>query len=167
MRISIAIIASIVAATPALASGFQDLASIDSSVARFTGAAIGQAGGAQAPVDRQMRLAQCRDPLLLEWYGTSQTAVRVSCPESWRIFVPVMQARAQPAAEVEAAAISRRDLLRVEAGGAGFRVTRQGEALEDGRVGQAIRVKLDDGSRQGRVVSAQVIEAGRVRVLIH
>tara|TARA_A100001391_G_scaffold7621_8_gene5021 strand:+ start:35399 stop:35908 length:510 start_codon:yes stop_codon:yes gene_type:complete len=152
------------AASPAAASGFHDLAAIDAAVARFAGAEIGQSGGAQAPVDRQMRLAHCAAPLALDWYGAGETAVRVTCPGSWRVFVPIMRTRsAVPVAE-EAPVISRRDLLRVEAGGAGFRVSRSGEALEEGRVGQAIRVKIDDGTRQGRVVTARVIEAGLARV---
>lgn len=148
----------------AAANGLHDLAAIDSEVAAFTGAPIGGAGGAQRPVDRQMRLARCNQPLTLDYYG-ARSSVRVVCPDagSWRVFVPLMQARA---AEQSAAVISRRDLLRVEAGGAGFRISRSGEALEDGAAGQMIRVKIDDGSRQGRIITAQVIEAGRVRVPI-
>jgi len=154
-------------ASPAIAQSgpFHDLSAIDNAVAQFAGAAIGQAGGAQAPVDRQMRLSACNRPLALEYFGSDNTAIRVTCPQGWRIFVPLMQVR-RDAVEVQAPAITRRDVLRVEAGGAGFRVARQGEALEDGRIGQSIRVKLDDGSRRGRIVTAQVIESGRVLVPI-
>lgn len=154
------------AATPALASNFQDLAGIDSAVVRFTGAQIGQAGGAQLPVDRQMRLAACQQPLALDWYGSTQTAVRVTCPGSWRIFVPLLQAPRAAVIEPQLPVVERNDLLRVEAGGAGFRVARQGEALEDGRVGESIRVKIDDGTYRGRIVNAQVVESGRVLIPI-
>ncbi|MEN7536793.1 flagella basal body P-ring formation protein FlgA [Aurantiacibacter flavus] len=154
------------ATTSVAASNFHDLATIDTAVARFAGAQIGQSGGAQSPVDRQMRLARCAAPLALDWYGAGETAVRVTCPGSWHIFVPIMRTRASVAAVEEAPAISRRDLLRVEAGGAGFRVSRSGEALEEGQVGEAIRVKIDDGTRQGRVVMARVVEAGLVRVAV-
>lgn len=154
------------AATPAAASGFHDLAAIDSAVARFAGAEIGQSGGAQAPVDRQMRLDQCAAPLALDWYGAGETAVRVTCPGSWRVFVPIMRTAASVSVAEESPVVSRRDLLRVEAGGSGFRVSRSGEALEEGSVGQAIRVKINDGTRQGRVVMARVVEAGLVRVAV-
>lgn len=154
---------ALLAAAPAAGNGFHDLASLDRAVASFTGAPIGQPGGAQAPVDRQLRLATCHQPLAIDRYGTD--AVRVACPAAggWRIFVPLLierAAHAEPAAPV----VARRDLLRVEAGGAGFRVTRQGEALDEGRVGDSIRVKLEDGTRRGRIVAAQVVESGRVRV---
>ena len=154
---------AVLLATPASATELHDLAAIDREVAAFTGAPIGRSGGAQAQVDRQMRLARCGQPLALDFYG-ARSSVRVVCPDpgSWRVFVPLMQARADEAA----AAISRRDLVRVEAGGAGFRISRSGEALEDGRVGAMVRVRIDDGSRQGRVIAAEVIEAGRVRVPI-
>ena len=150
--------------TPAYAAELHDLAAIDREVAAFTGVPVGGSGGAQAQVDRQMRLARCSQPLALDYYG-ARTSIRVVCPDagSWRVFVPLMQARGE---EAGAAVVSRRDLLRVEAGGNGFRVSRSGEALEDGRAGAMIRVRINDGSRQGRVIAAEVIEAGRVRVPI-
>ena len=157
------ILVAVLLATPAHATELHDLAAIDREVAAFTGVPLGGAGGAQAQLDRQMRLARCGQPLALDFYG-AHSSVRVVCPDpgSWRVFVPLMQARVEEAA----AAISRRDLVRVEAGGAGFRISRSGEALEDGRVGAMVRVRIDDGSRQGRVIAAEVIEAGRVRVPI-
>ena len=157
------LLVAVLLATPAYATELHDLAAIDREVAAFAGSPIGGAGGAQAQLDRQMRLARCGQPLALDFYG-ARSSVRVVCPDpgSWRVFVPLMQARAEQAA----AAISRRDLVRVEAGGAGFRISRSGEALEDGRVGAMVRVRIDDGSRQGRVIAAEVIEAGRVRVPI-
>ena len=163
-RAAIAIPLASLAAMPLAANGFQDLAAIDTAVARFAGAQIGQSGGAQAPVDRQMRLAPCAAPLALDWYGAGETAVRVTCPGGWRLFVPVLRTRASDPVAETPPVISRRDMLRVEAGGAGFRVSRSGEALEEGSVGQAIRVKIDDGTRQGRIVTARVVEAGLVRL---
>jgi len=162
------IAASLAAATapsPALANGFHDLSAIDREVAGFTGAAIGQQGGAQAQVDRQLRLARCTQPLSLERYA--QSAVRVTCQgvQGWRIYVPLLAVQTV-AARPQAPVISRRDLLRVEAGGAGFRVVRQGEALDEGHVGETIRVKVDDGSRRGRTITALVTGPGRVRVAI-
>ena len=163
MRAALFLTAALLA-QPATATELHDLAAIDREVAAFTGAPIGGSGGAQAQVDRQMRVVRCGQPLALDFYG-ARTSVRVLCPDpgSWRVFVPLMQARG---AEQAAAVVSRRDLVRVEAGGVGFRISRSGEALEDGRVGAMVRVRIDDGSRQGRVIAAEVIEAGRVRVPI-
>ena len=112
-----------------------------------------------------MRLARCAQPLSLERYA--QSAVRVTCQgaQGWRIYVPILAVRTV-VAQPEAPIVSRRDLLRVEAGGEGFRVVRQGEALDEGHVGQTIRVKVDDGSRRGRTITALVTGPGRVRVAI-
>lgn len=163
--IAIATLATLLVTTNAQAQGtrFHDPEEIDRAVASFTGAVTGQDGGARTAVDRSLRLARCDGPLQLEYYGHDKGAVRVSCPTfaGWRIFVPLAQTRMAEAAPV----VMRRDAVRVEAAGRGFRVARPGEALENGRPGQAIRVKIDDGTRQGKVVSARVIEAGRLEIL--
>lgn len=162
-RLLITAAAATLAATPALASGFHDLAAIDRQVAAFLGAGIGDPGGAQAPVNRQLRLVQCSQTPLLDWQGTDGQAVRVRCPDvdGWRLFVPVM---ASPRAAEEDPVVARRDLLRIEASGPGFRIARTGEALDAGHVGSLIRVRIDDGTRAGRVISAEVVAAGRARV---
>lgn len=166
-RFMIATMLATQVATPAHATGMQDLGAIDRAVAEYTGHPIGQPGGAQNAVDRQLRLQGCDGPLVLEWFGASRQTLRVTCSDQggWRLFVPIMAGSrsAAPSAPV----VSRRDPLRVEAGGSGFRISRAGEALEDGHVGATIRVRMDDGTRAGRIISAEVIEAGRVRVALN
>ena len=53
----------------AAAAGLADLDAIDRQVAAFTGAAVGQPGGAAAPVDRRLRLQTCTAPLAVNWNG--------------------------------------------------------------------------------------------------
>jgi flagellar basal body P-ring formation protein FlgA len=68
-------------ATPALAqAAYADLAVVDRAVAQFTGAPQGAPGGAAMPIDRRLRLAPCRVPLALGWYGTRRDTVEVACP---------------------------------------------------------------------------------------
>lgn len=149
-------------AVPAQAGELHQLTAIDQQVTIFTGHSLGETGGARTNVDRKLKLAQCRMPLALEWYGTQHSAVRVTCPDpsGWRIFVPLIEV----ATKITTPVVRRRDALRVEAGGTGFRVARQGEALEDGRVGEVIRIRINDGSRRGRIIAAQVVEPGRARI---
>jgi flagellar basal body P-ring formation protein FlgA len=128
---------------------FADLTTIDRAVEGFTGAPIGTPGGATGPVDRRLRLAQCRSPLALAWHGRRQDAVRVECPDagSWRIFVPL--ALGLQSASAAAAASSQSQQVLVERGqpvtialtGRGFTVQQSGKALEQGVAGQWISVE--------------------------
>lgn len=146
-------------AFPATAGGFEEPAAIDREVAQFTGAPIGGQGGAILPVDRRLKLAQCPMPLALEWYGRTNQTVLVRCPIAggWRIFVPV--GGAVTAAKAERA-IARGEVVAIAIHGRGFTVSRQGEALENGAVGQWIRVRPTGDKRDP--VRARVIEPGKV-----
>ena len=153
---------------PALADPFQPAAAIDRQVAAFTGAQIGQPGGANMPVDEKLRLRACSVPLDLAWHGSARQAVVVSCGDAggWRIFVPTSTLAAAP----ERVLVQRRDQVRLEASGGGFSIARQGQALEAGSAGDWIRVQLDDPSARsrsaGKVITGQVQADGRVRVAI-
>ena len=148
------------AATAAQAST-QDLGGIDQAVARFTGAATGQPGGALLPVDRRLRLANCAQPLALEWHGNAERTVLVRCPAAggWRLFVPVdggqQSAKAQPV-------VARGEAVAIAIEGRGFTLSRQGEALEAGAVGEWIRVR--PVGAKGDAVRARVIQPGRVAI---
>ncbi|GGD64050.1 flagella basal body P-ring formation protein FlgA [Croceicoccus mobilis] len=148
---------------------------IDVAVAQFTGAAIGEEGGALYPVDRRLRLKSCGVPLALEWRGEERRNVIVHCPEEggWRIFVPVRaQAKAAASNSVDVSAapaavsqdvISRGDAVAIEISGQGFTVTRPAQALEDGAVGEWIRVRpISTDRRPAKVVSARVTAARTV-----
>ena len=159
---------TLAAAAPAPAAAFQDTAALDRAVADFTGVPIGRAGGARAPVDERLRLAQC-PTVALAWRTAAQDAVVVRCagPE-WRIFVPVLMPASQPAvaAGTSAAAvvpagppvIRRNDPVTVEAGTDGFSITREGIAMGDAAVGARFLVRVD-GARSP--VQATAVAAGR------
>jgi flagella basal body P-ring formation protein FlgA len=144
-------------ALPALALGlsppaaaqdarFADPAAIDAELAAFTGAPLGTPGGARHPVDRRLRLAACGSPLDLAWHGRRADMVRVECNAgtTWRIFVPV-NADGSSGGVIPAAApvavVERGQVIAIVIAGRGFSVAQQGEALEDGAIGQWIRVR--------------------------
>lgn len=150
---------AITVAAPTLAAGFHDLSSIDRAVERFTGAPLGSEGGARTPVDRRLKLAQCPTPVALEWYGSGNRTVLVRCPVSggWRLFVPIAASQAAaPARPV----IARGEMVSIAVQGSGFTVSRQGEALEAGAVGDWIRVRPAGEKREA--IRARVIQPGRV-----
>jgi len=164
MRAKLAVAAAALCATaaPAVAAGFADPAAIDSAVAQFTGAGIGAPGGARSPVDRRLRLAQCAAPFALEWYGKSRETVLVRCPEAggWRIFVPLAAGGSRPAGAVGPDVITRGEVVTITVRGSGFTLSRQGEAMEAGAVGEWIRVRAVD--KRGDPLRAQVLRPGLV-----
>lgn len=151
------------APSSAQSSPFHDLVAIDRAVAAFTGAGIGEPGGATLPVDRRLRLAACRSPLSLDWQGNRQDTVLVQCPDAggWRLFVATSgNARQAPAA---APAISRGEAVTITAAGEGFSVAQSGEALDSGALGSWIRVRT---SARATPIRARVERPGLVVVPI-
>lgn len=144
------------AAAPALAAApFQNTALIDRGVTQFTGRAIGEEGGARAPVDARLRLAACA-MVSMAWRAETHDAVVVTCTgPDWRLFVPVRLAAAPPraaaplvappqtAAERPAIVIKRGDPVTVAAQSAGFSITREGLAASDASVGARFLVRID------------------------
>jgi flagella basal body P-ring formation protein FlgA len=161
MRTTIALAASLMlgAAAPGLAAGLADPAAIDLAVAEFTGAEIGTPGGARSPVDRRLRLGACAAGLALEWYGRARDTVLVRCSGvgGWRLFVPLTTGGNQPGGPD---VVSRGDMVSITVRGAGFSLSRQGEALEAGAVGEWIRVR--PAERRGEPLRAQVVRPGVV-----
>lgn len=156
-------------AAPASANTFQSTAMLDRIVAQFTGKAIGEVGGARAPVDTRLKLAACAAPQL-EWRSEAKDAVVVRCMEpGWRIFVPVNALpRPKPAAAaprvsaVKAEPVIRRgDAVTIEVGSAGFSITRDGVAASDAAAGGRLTVKVDDRKPP---IQAIAIEPGRARL---
>lgn len=150
-------------AAPAIAASpgegaFTAALEIDRAVARFTGAGIGDIGGARRPVDPRLRLAFCPHDLALDWHGEPGRTVRVVCPTArgWQIFVSL-----NPAVKPEVAppAISRGDQITVEVRGNGFSVRQSGEARESGRRGDWIAIRLAHGEKP---LSARVERPGLV-----
>jgi flagella basal body P-ring formation protein FlgA len=152
--------AMIAAAAQASAAGFADPLEIDQAVARFTGAPVGADGGARLPVDRRLKLARCDAPLSLEWYGRYRDTVLVRCPVAggWRLFVPV-EANTVAAAPKEPI-VARGESVAIVVQGKGFTLSRKGEALEGGALGEWIRVR--PAGKRTDPIRVRVIEPGKV-----
>ena len=160
-KLALAVAALPRAAAPAVAASFADPAAIDRAVAQFTGAEIGAPGGARTPVDRRLKLARCPS-FALEWYGKSRDTVLVRCPEAggWRIFVPLAAGASHGAAVAGPDVVSRGEMVTITVRGAGFSLSRQGEAMEGGAVGEWIRVRPVD--KKADPLRAQVLRPGLV-----
>lgn len=158
-KFAVAAIALFGTAAPTLAAGFADPAAIDRAVVEFTGAQIGAPGGARTPVDRRLRLAACSAGLALEWYGRGRDTVLVRCPEQggWRLFVPLASGGTEQAGPD---VVARGEMVTITVRGSGFSLSRQGEALEAGAVGEWIRVRPAD--KRAEPLRAQVVRPGVV-----
>jgi flagella basal body P-ring formation protein FlgA len=163
MRISILITLLAAAAAPAFAAdGIIDHASIDQAIESFTGSPVGAVGGARAPIDRRLRLAACGD-VVINWRNPHQDTLVLTCRmgPSWKLFVPVVVDGRATARLADAGdqGISRGDIVTVQVKGEGYSVSQGGEAMEDGAVGNWIKVKLPG---KGEMLSAQVVRPGLV-----
>ncbi|HKR91732.1 flagella basal body P-ring formation protein FlgA [Novosphingobium sp.] len=159
MSLSLALVA---AAT--VSGAFADLDSIDRQVAAFTGAGVGEIGGALTPVDRRLRLRPCLNGVELSWRTALQESVIVQCADAngWRLFVPVRRAAPVPAAPA-ANAVNRGDAVSIAVSGDGFTVSQPGEAMEAGPVGAWIRVRpVSGGSAGGEPMRARIERPGLV-----
>lgn len=161
--------ALVAGATPA---AFQSTDTLDRLVEQFAGAPIGMEGGARAPVDKRLRLAACDAPQL-SWRSAAEDAVVIRCqgPQQWRVFVPVnalprpaapvVTAMPVPAVAKPATVIKRGDPVLIEAGAAGFSITREGMAVADAAAGARVMIKVDD---KRPPVAAIALEPGRARL---
>jgi flagella basal body P-ring formation protein FlgA len=135
---------------------FIDPAEIDRAVAEFTGAQIGEAGGARLPADRRLKLAACDAPLGVKWHGRMQNIVRVDCsrPNSWRIFLATSSVK--PAPDIPEV-VARGDPITVIVRGRGFSVQQSAEAMEAGAVGDWIAVRTQ---RRADAIRARIERPG-------
>lgn len=148
------------------AVSFQDIGGLDRAVAAFTSRPIGAEGGARTAIDSRLRLAPC-STVALAWRTESHDAVVVSCSgPDWRIFVPVIRPLAAPPTAARPALVAakaepvirRGDPVVIEAGSAGFSISREGVALGDAPPGGRFMVKVDDAKGP---VQAVALESGR------
>ena len=141
------------------AAGLTDPAAIDRAVSAFTGAAIGQPGGARQAADGRLQLPACPAPLAVGWHSPARNAVQVECtgPTSWRIFVAVNAVPTAGQAKPEAPAIKRGDAVTIMVRGRGFSVQQQGEAMESGAVGEWIFVRT---ARKADALRARIERPG-------
>jgi flagella basal body P-ring formation protein FlgA len=160
MRLSLAHALITLASVPAAGTPYISPAEIDRAVASFTGAMIGQPGGARQPADPRLRLAACAVPLALEWHSPARTSVRVECsgPVAWRIHIAIAPAAADSGS---AQAIKRGDHVMIVLRGRGFAVQHPGEAVEAGSVGDWIFVRT---ARRAEPLRAKIERPGLVIV---
>lgn len=161
------------AATPA--AGHVDPAQLDRAVAEFTGSALGSDGGAARRVDPRLRLRNCVQPLALSWRDARQTTVVMRCPDTggWQIFVPVLREATPATAKVAVpeeqsspVLVRRGDAVAISLAGRGFTISRTGEALEAGSLGEWIKVRpVSDKRRAEKPVLARVTRGGQVEVI--
>ncbi|HET8612662.1 MAG TPA: flagella basal body P-ring formation protein FlgA [Sphingomonas sp.] len=160
------------AASPALATagpdGFENLKLLEQRVVGALNADIGTPGGPVTHIDSRLKLKPCPTPATIDPPALGAVAIRCEAL-GWRIRVPLMKANAQvasggaaePAAAVQPVVIKRGDPVELTAASAGFTVSTDAVAQEDGRVGGRIRVKTD---KSGPVIMAEVVSVGHVRV---
>lgn len=164
MKRSLSLAASLlaaVAAVPAQAAAFADPAQIESEVAAFVGVSPAEVPGTLIPIDRRLRLTACARPLDLSWNGNRQDSVLVQCPQpgGWKLYVRLANqsqsaARAQPAP----AAVKRGEAVTVSLKGRGFTITQAAQSLDDGAVGEWVRIRVGKDSE----LQAQVLRPGAV-----
>lgn len=166
--IPLALAGSPLLAQPALPPA-QDLDQLEQIVVTTLGAEVGQPGGPMAPIDRRMRLAAC--PIGIQIDPPSASAVTVRCTTAgWRLRVPLMRATAATAnvgvadrpAPMATPDIRRGDPVQLVAQGTSYSISVDAMAMEDGRIGNRIRVS---SVSKGSPLFAEVIDVGRVRLL--
>ncbi|MEO9468430.1 flagella basal body P-ring formation protein FlgA [Parasphingorhabdus sp.] len=144
------------------AAEFQNIVQLDKIVADTIGADIGEPGGARSPIDRRLRLGNCPAAPTVE--GPVFGAAIVRCASlGWRIRVPLV---GETAAINGGSATSKREML-IRRGqnvtlvykGAGFSLSRQMIADENGAIGEMIAVRRD---RRSPRILAEVSGNGQV-----
>lgn len=153
---SLPLFAALASAQENRTRAYTDPAAIDQAVAEFTGATIGETGGARMAADRRLRLSACASPLATGWHGRAKSIVKVECegPESWRIFIATQPKQAPPEA---AKVIARGDPITVLVRGRGFSVQQTGEAMESGSIGDWIGVRTEE---RGDAIRARIERPG-------
>lgn len=156
-----ALIAALLAATGPV----QDLGALDWQIADFTGAAIGEDGGAIQPLDRRLKLRPCGAPVDIAWRSEQRDTLVLQCLDAggWRLYMPV---RPLPAAAAQAEpqiAVQRGDAVTISVAGQGFSISRPGEAMEGGAIGDWIKVRpAAPGNRRAETMRARITAPGVV-----
>ncbi len=158
VRAGFALLALVAGSHSANAAEFEDLAGIERQVATYVGGDSENLGDVLVPIDRRLRLAACPAALDIAWHGLRRDSVRVSCPLAggWRIFVRLAQPQQSLAATQPV--IRRGDAVTITLNAPGLSISRSGEALENGAVGEWVRVRV--GKDEER--RAQVLRPGAV-----
>jgi flagellar basal body P-ring formation protein FlgA len=140
-------------ATPPL----ENLDLLDARIAVYLGGTASDAGRRAQPVDRRLRLMRCGEGVLLD--PPALGAIAAYCPSrGWRVHVPLIGGAATEPAEI---IVRRGDAVRLAYLGTGFDVSTTAIALEDGRNGGMVRVKVPTGAS---VLTARVRGPGSVAI---
>jgi len=143
------------------AAGVEDLAALDQQIS-----AMLQTRGAKArPIDKRIRLARCPAPADITFQTAKTIAVRCAAI-GWRIRVAVASGgRADTgsigAPDQNATVIRRYESVELRIAGAGFAVTANAVAMEDGAIGESIRIKSPTFRTP---VAARVVGKGLVEI---
>lgn len=165
MRRLLVMPALLLASMAVQASGFQ---SVD-SIRKAAEGAVASAGQAQATLDANLRMPQCASPL--EASVQNSGSVEVSCPQGWRLFVPVKVRRSQTVL-VLSRGIAPGQPITADAFAAETRDTARinGAALSDPAqaVGQVARRMLSPGAvlTSNDLVAARLIRRGDTVALV-
>jgi flagellar basal body P-ring formation protein FlgA len=147
-------LATIATASVGTPPALENLDQLDQRVAAFVGS-----GKSAMALDRRLRLPACNSSAAIEWADVQSLAVRCAAP-AWRVRVPL--ASPEPGLRTESirALVKRGDVVEARYEADDFDITTYMVAMEDGRKGDAIRVKNPDN---GRPSVAVVTDAGAVR----
>jgi flagellar basal body P-ring formation protein FlgA len=146
-----AVLLSLLISANAVAGDFQSLDAIDARAAHAAGSTV-------RPVDRRLKLASC--PETLQADPPAMGAVAIRCASlGWRVRV-VVEGKAALAASTPMI-IKRGDPVSVNFVAEGFSVTTSGIAEGDARIGERVRVRVE---QKANPVMGEAIEAGSVRV---
>jgi flagellar basal body P-ring formation protein FlgA len=140
----------------ATAQAIEDFDAIDRRIAIALGGAESDAGLLAQPIDRRLKLAACPSPATIDPPALGAVAVRCA-PLGWRIRVP-LKGGGQSSGEL---LVRKGDTVELAYAGSGFAIVTSALAQEDGRLGQAVRVKSPTGAA---LVTAQVRGVGRVSI---
>lgn len=165
------LIAIFASAGAAQAAQLENLDALERRLVIALGADIGQPGGPVTPLDRRMRLAACPQPAEVEPPYAGAAVLRCATT-GWRIRVPVLpggmprallasQSPRAPLRERVEPVIRRGDPVEIRAEHAGFTVTKQMIADQDGAPGQRIRVRTEPHARP---VVVEVVDVGLARL---
>jgi flagellar basal body P-ring formation protein FlgA len=129
---------------------FEDISALDGQIA-----AIAKA----QPIDARLKLARCPEKAIIA--PPVGGAVTVRCtPLGWRIWVPLTQAA--PTSQLKQLRIHKGDAVELIIDSEGFEVSSQAIAMQDGAIGDDVRVKTLTAAV---ILTGTVTPRGTVRIL--
>lgn len=147
-------------AAQAQTAAFENINTLESRLTAALGADVGTPGGPAQPIDRRLKLARCPQPATIDPPALGAIAIRCEAI-GWRIRVPMSYvASAAPAPKAQPI-VRKGDPVELFVESAGFSVSTEAIAQEDGAMGDRIRIKSDP---KAPIMIAEVVEGGRVRV---